>query len=971
MTTQLKQAIISEISDELTINRNNVLSVKIDPDKTNGLTVTQNGLYIDTSNSNGDIFTSTANGLVPASGNAGEDYFLCADQTWKKISSAGGGPLVVSTPMLTSSNKLAIGNTVLISVASKALLEGQHISYHSFYIADLGINVDEPADMSGTSTLSITLPNDVTPGTTYKLIATAHDDLSNESLPAEIQLVAQSMFINTPSVIYPEINDTSIAPNDIRIAGSDFSSYGVEDTHISSQFRILNSDLIVFHDSGEVTSNLTVYTVDLSSLSSTINYDSTYYIQIRYRGQQCGWSGWSENRSFTFFKKQFKAGNYLIKNENAFICTNNLNSVPSASILPKSCVPINNGNNKIGDTYYFVDLMYYRDDEGVCFIKFYKTKDFKTFISSELAPNPASYNNIKILNNNIYILQTKSIGSSLPVQTQYILYKINSNENEFSFNKVFDNTPSYYRNKYTPCNFTEYFDYLVLTSYYDTSSSSVNTNDRIYFINKLNYTITTYNDRCYELIQTYNNNGLFYYNFLNTIKACTNGDITSHLVGRISNPYPTNIICVNNYLYLLYILSDSVKVHILPSDTKGSSNLVNDSTVSITHNSENPVYVGGPTFTCITDNTGRLRYFTSDNSQTDTPNEIYEIVFDDNGTYNVYKTYDGFSLGSVYGDVSLFFIDNILHIQHLKVTYKFDDDHNEWVLKDDLYWSLIKQNIYSYPPYIINNISTNMKDINYNKIHPNHLVYFNNKLLTITYDKIGLGKLTTFDIDGACEILEDDGISPNDYEIYEIGNYVRSTTKVIDKNFNVESNDLSDGVEYPGPLRKVISSLYYGIKKKIEGSIISDLDTYTLDGFYFEYDNLPYYVKAKSSSTIEIPNIISDVPCALNTSSLSKLNFCISYNNDMIILCDSSSCYLISKSGDTYTYYRIIVPGTPDKLNNNIVNTYNCMYIKKIDDDIYLFHNYLQIIYKFDPTTKNFVDAGFPFYGEIYKLGED
>lgn len=46
-------------------------------------------------------------------------------------------------------------------------------------------------------------------------------------------------------------------------------------------------------------------------------------------------------------------------------------------------------------------------------------------------------------------------------------------------------------------------------------------------------------------------------------------------------------------------------------------------------------------------------------------------------------------------------------------------------------------------------------------------------------------------------------------------------------------------------------------------------------------------------------------------------------------------------------------------------------FIKKIDNELYLFHRETKTIYKWDDAQSKFVDAGFPFYGEIFKLGEE
>lgn len=877
------------------------------------------------------VFSSEKAGLVPASGSAGNNMFLSADKTWKEIN-IQEPPVVITTPVLTLDTNVAIGNTVTFTATSKSLLENQKILYHILEIPVLSIKNTVSANSEGTSEITFQIPSGIASGTKYQVSVTAYDNLGNASTPANVEIVAYDSFVHAPSIILPEENAT-IGTKNIRIVTSEFSVFGNPDTHSASQFRICKaSDSSVLWDSGESTENLTDYLADISTLNASIDYAAGYYIEARYKGASAGWSGWSSKRNISIFKQEFARGNYLVRNMNTFIAVDNLSKVPeNPSILPKYCEYLRDFN-KFQDYIYYLNTSETTDTDLVLA----RTKDNKTFENVHIPVTSNFYspdryfltlrNSIVISDNVIFFTNFDNSGS-----TYNIIVKKSTNGTTFEDLVTISTSLSTSKSLSIDTNIDLDEDNLaILLLYYDSETTKYHT----HIVNcqtgsknsSLSYTGTT------TLVPGRATNGIIIYNKTTGVSIATSGS-QSIITSNIGSSYITEYMYVHeNNLYLLD--NTNKKYHIYDIQAQSlksrdiSSNVLPSHTISI-YDIKNK----------------KFRYFYRN----------YEIYFDDSTSKYTASSYMDIYNGCINSSDSLFIFlhDGNVHIQQTGTTFSIKDKK---INLDNTSWTIIENDKFNIDVSRYNNVA-----------------YFNNEVVITCFNPnttmLNIGKLKN---DGSVEYLQSNYKNGYTTMLFPIKNVLKTSQYYIDTDFNM--------IETPG------FSANYHIMKKVMDIIFLSYTCTTTDGktnqtvsnpIYgvvpIEFDNQIYGIAYDNNSFVlqkyENGSYVNVASKAYKNSFSSNIQFIAEAMNNRII-------YIVNNKYYAKPYILKYESGNLTVDNDThptfFINNVNKLpFLKKIDNELYLFHRETKTIYKWDDAQSKFVDAGFPFYGEIFKLGEE
>lgn len=115
-----------------------------------------------------------------------------------------------------------------------------------------------------------------------------HSDLYSSAWSNVVKTTTPEYIINKPTIIGPTNGQTGVALFPM-ISGSDFTYAGVDETHESTTYQIAK-DVTFTNIAYNVTS-----TTDLTShlITEDLDYETTYYIRMRYNGSKYGNSEWS------------------------------------------------------------------------------------------------------------------------------------------------------------------------------------------------------------------------------------------------------------------------------------------------------------------------------------------------------------------------------------------------------------------------------------------------------------------------------------------------------------------------------------------------------------------------------------------------------------------------------------------------------------------------------------------------------
>ena len=195
-------------------------------------------------------------------------------------------PTVLGPPAVSIPSKITTGRPTDITLAPPTvmLLGGAIATYH--IVVD-----DAPAvDVAATGnpvTYSFTPGKPA--GSTVRVSVTATDSLGNRSLPREVVADMVDGYVVTPTILSPAAG-TRLKMRQFPVATSAFASYGVTDTHLSTDW-MATSDLDrteVLHQAIGST-DLTAHNVPGISVAA----DMPVYLWARHNGHDVGPSDWA------------------------------------------------------------------------------------------------------------------------------------------------------------------------------------------------------------------------------------------------------------------------------------------------------------------------------------------------------------------------------------------------------------------------------------------------------------------------------------------------------------------------------------------------------------------------------------------------------------------------------------------------------------------------------------------------------
>ncbi len=135
----------------------------------------------------------------------------------------------------------------------------------------------------------------LSPGENF-ISVTGRDEASNESLADTITITFENNLPDQPVNIEPSNGAVSVNPY-VTLTASDFNDADTDDTHTTTQWRVRTADgsyddPVFFEESA---TNLTGITLSYG----TLELDTTYSWQVRYRDCRGSWSDYSVETSFT------------------------------------------------------------------------------------------------------------------------------------------------------------------------------------------------------------------------------------------------------------------------------------------------------------------------------------------------------------------------------------------------------------------------------------------------------------------------------------------------------------------------------------------------------------------------------------------------------------------------------------------------------------------------------------------------
>ena len=199
---------------------------------------------------------------------------------------AKGSAVVLGPPAVSIRSKIATGRPTDITLAPPTvmLLGGAIATYH--IVVDDAPAVDVAAT-DNAATYSFTPGKPA--GSTVRVSVTATDSLGNRSLPREVEAEMVDGYVVTPTILSPAAG-TRLKMRQFPVATSAFASYGVTDTHLSTDW-MATSDLDrtdVLHQALGST-DLTAHNMPGISVAA----DMPVYLWARHNGHDVGPSDWT------------------------------------------------------------------------------------------------------------------------------------------------------------------------------------------------------------------------------------------------------------------------------------------------------------------------------------------------------------------------------------------------------------------------------------------------------------------------------------------------------------------------------------------------------------------------------------------------------------------------------------------------------------------------------------------------------
>lgn len=248
------------------------------------------------------------------------------------------------------------------------------ISYFLVSIPELGMVEKKYPASGGTATININIPPETPVGTKLHLTIVPVDNNGNRGASFQKVIVVKESFISTPKIVSPISG--SYVSKDFSVVSSEFSSQGIKDTHILSQYRVLDSKGEEISNSGEMSATARhTFSLDEKYLGETV------YVEVRYKGSSIGWSDWGRTTYKISESVEYNSKLLLLTN------TNILTKVDSISNTKYLRTDSNFSTNKTGVTWlvdYSPDNIYSSETKNdYKFIGVYKENNDIVFVSTQ------------------------------------------------------------------------------------------------------------------------------------------------------------------------------------------------------------------------------------------------------------------------------------------------------------------------------------------------------------------------------------------------------------------------------------------------------------------------------------------------------------------------------------------------------------------------------------------------------------
>ena len=195
-------------------------------------------------------------------------------------------PTVLGPPAVSIRSKIATGRPTDITLAPPTvMLSGGAIATYHIVVDDAPAVDVAATDNAATYSFTPGKPA----GSTVRVSVTATDSLGNRSLPREMEAEMVDGYVVTPTILSPEAG-TRLKMRQFPVATSAFASYGMTDTHLSTDW-MATSDLDrtdVLHQALGST-DLTAHNMPGISVAA----DMPVHLWARHNGHDVGPSDWA------------------------------------------------------------------------------------------------------------------------------------------------------------------------------------------------------------------------------------------------------------------------------------------------------------------------------------------------------------------------------------------------------------------------------------------------------------------------------------------------------------------------------------------------------------------------------------------------------------------------------------------------------------------------------------------------------
>lgn len=197
--------------------------------------------------------------------------------------------ILLSVPTLNIGDKFS--NLVPASFSASAVSYLDNVKIEKFLLSIPALDIyDMEFDArNNAANLAFQIPENVEIGTEIDIEVKAVDEYGNSSPIAISRATIVAAYVLTPELTSPE-EGAELPSVNLSLSASDFGSFGIDDTHLASQWNVARQDTQeIIYDSGESTDLLSHTIESLGTIDETAQYE----IRVRFKGETLGWSAWS------------------------------------------------------------------------------------------------------------------------------------------------------------------------------------------------------------------------------------------------------------------------------------------------------------------------------------------------------------------------------------------------------------------------------------------------------------------------------------------------------------------------------------------------------------------------------------------------------------------------------------------------------------------------------------------------------